>query len=413
MERPTDDAGRERRPAADGASPSRLDIFWVALRLGLTSFGGPIAHLGYFHHEYVTRRRWVDEETYADLVALSQSFPGAASSKLGISIGMVKGGLWGGFLAWVGFTLPSAVLMTALGLSAARLNEDAEGWIHGLVVVAVAVVALAVWQLWLRLAPDRSRSTILVAATIAMLVFSTDTRATIVAVIIGGAAAGWLFLRDHVDAAAREPLVDFGHRLAAGAAIAFVALLVLLPIARNAVDAQAVDTADAFYGSGALVFGGGHVVLPLLESEVLETGWVDEQTFIAGFGAAQAVPGPVFTFSSYLGAAMGPEPNGIPGSLLALAAVFLPSFLIVVATMPSFGALRANGTVRAVLRGVNASVVGILLATLYDPLWTSAIEQTSDFALALGAFGALAIWRLPPWLVVVLTATGAGLISTL
>lgn len=399
--------------AARPPSPSLFEIFWVALRLGLTSFGGPIAHLGYFQHEYVERRGWVDEETYADLVALSQSFPGAGSSKLGISIGMVHGGLWGGFLAWVGFTLPSAVLMTGLGLSAARLSEDAEGWIHGLVVVAVPVVALAVWKLWRSLAPDAFRSTMAIAATIVVLAFPSNARTTIVAVIAASALVGWLFLRDGEAQVARPPLVGFGHGIAVAATIVFFGLLTLLPIARNAVNVQAVDTSDAFYGSGALVFGGGPVVLPLLESEVVEPGWIDEETFIAGYGAAQAVPGPVFTFSSYLGAAMGPEPNGIPGSLLALTALFLPSFLIVVATMPSFGALRADGNVRSVLRGVNAAVVGILLATLYDPLWTSAIEEGSDFALALGAFGALAIWRLPPWLVVILTATGAGLISTI
>ena len=413
-------------PAADGppqpvqeAHPSRvfgsnrgsvIEIFGVALRLGLISFGGPVAHIGYFQGEYVQRRRWVDEETFADLVALSQAFPGAGSSKLGMAIGMARGGLWGGCAAWLGFTLPSAVIMTVLGLTASRFTEEAAGWIHGLVVVAVPVVGLAVWKLWRQLAPDRFRSSIAVLSTLAVIAFPSSTRTTIVVVIILGGTVGWFFLQREA-AVPRSCLLESGRRAAVVSAVLFFALLALLPVARVAFDAPAVATADAFYGSGALVFGGGPVVLPLLESEVVGPGWVDEETFIAGYGAAQAVPGPVFTFSAYLGASLDTQPNGIWSALLALLAIFLPSFLIVVATLPSFGALRARADVQAVLRGVNAAVVGVMLAALYDPLWTSAILDPEDFGLALVALGLLAFWKLPPWLVVIVAAAAGGLLE--
>jgi len=416
------------RPVTDGSEPSGhdagsgsatfnpergsvIEILWVALRLGFTSFGGPIAHIGYFQDEYVQRRRWVDEETFADLVALSQAFPGAGSSKLGMAIGMARGGLWGGFAAWLGFTLPSAVIMTVLGVTASHLTEEAAGWIHGLVVVAVPVVGLAVWKLWRQLAPDRSRSSIAVLATLAVIAFPSPARTTIVFVFVLGGIAGWILLRREATAP-RSYRLGSGRRAAVVSAVLFFALLGLLPVARATFDAPAIAKADAFYGSGALVFGGGPVVLPLLESEAVGPGWVDENTFIAGFGAAQAVPGPIFTFSAYLGASMGTEPNGTGGALLALVAIFLPSFLIVVATLPSFGSLRSRVDVQAVLRGVNAAVVGILLAALYDPLWSSAILSPEDFGLALAALGLLAFWKLPPWLVVILTAAAGGLLAT-
>lgn len=402
-------------PPAPAFTPERgslIEIFWVALRLGLTSFGGPIAHIGYFQDEYVQRRRWVDEETFADLVALSQAFPGAGSSKLGMAIGMARGGLWGGVVAWLGFTMPSAAIMTALGLTASRLAEDAAGWIHGLVVVAVPVVGLAVWRLWRQLAPDRFRSSIAVLSTLAVTAFPSSARTAIVMVIIIGGIVGWFFLRREA-AAPRSYQLGSGRRAAVVGAVLFFALLALLPVARAAFDSPAIAKADAFYGSGALVFGGGPVVLPLLESEVVGRGWVDEDAFIAGFGAAQAVPGPVFTFSAYLGASLGVEPSGIWGALLALVAIFLPSFLIVVATLPTFGALRARPEVQAVLRGVNAAVVGILLAALYDPLWSRAIIGPEDFGLALVALGLLAFWKLPPWVVVMVTAAGGGLLATI
>ena len=399
---------------APGARKGRFwEVFWVALRLGLTSFGGPVAHFGYFHEEYVERRRWVDEGTFADLLALSQAFPGAASSQLGFAIGIVRGGMRGGLAAWLGFTLPSAVILTTLGLGAARIGEQAQGWVHGLVVVAVPVVALAVWKLWSNLAPDPFRSSMAVAAAVALITFPSSARTTAVWVIVLGALLGWRFCRDHPADSGRRRLTALSRRSGVIAAVVFLGLLTALPIASRVTELEFVEVTDAFYGAGALVFGGGPVVLPLLEPEVVGTGWVDPELFIAGYGAAQAIPGPVFTFSSYLGAVMTPEPNGIPGAALALVALFLPSLLMVMATLPFFSALRAHTGVQAALRGVNAAVIGILLVVLYDPLWTNAIREPSDLALALVGFGLLAFWKVPPWLVVLLTAAAGGVLTAL
>ena len=385
----------------------------MALRLGLTSFGGPVAHFGYFHDEYVQRRRWVDEGTFADLLALSQAFPGAASSQLGFAVGMVRGGLRGGLAAWLGFTLPSAIILTSVGLGAARIGDRAQGWVHGLVVVAVPVVGLAVWKLWSKLAPDPFRSSLAIAAAVALIAFPSSTRTAAVAVIVVGGLLGWRFCRDHAADPGERGLPAFSRRSGVVAAIVFFGLLLALPIARRTTEAEFVEVTDAFYGAGSLVFGGGPVVLPLLESELVGPGWVDEELFIAGFGAAQAVPGPVFTFSSYLGAVMTPEPNGIAGAALALVALYLPSLLMVMAALPFFAALRTNTGVQAALRGVNAAVIGILLMALYDPLWTNAIREPPDLALALVAFGLLAFWKLPPWVVVLLAAAGGGLLAAL
>ena len=387
------------------------EIFWVALRLGLTSFGGPVAHFGYFHNEYVERRRWVDEGTFADFLALSQATPGAASSQLGFAVGMVRGGFRGGLAAWLGFTLPSAVILTSLGLAAARIGEQAQGWIHGLVVVAVPVVGLAVWKLWLKLAPDPFRSFLAIGSAVALIAFPSSTRTTAVAVIVAGGILGWRFCREDDPQRTERRLVAFTRRSGMIAAVVFFGLLALLPIARRLTEAEILDVTDAFYGAGALVFGGGPVVLPLLESEVVEPGWVDSELFIAGFGAAQAIPGPVFAFSSYLGAVMEPEPNEIAGAALALVALYLPSLLIMMAALPFLATLRTHRGVQAALRGVNAAVVGILLVALYDPLWIDAIREPSDLALALVAFGLLAFWKLPAWLVVLLTAAGGGILA--
>lgn len=329
-----------------------------------------------------------------------------------MAIGMVRGGLPGALAAWIGFTLPSAVLMTVLGLTVSGITDEAAGWIHGLVVVAVPVVGLAVWRLWRRLAPDKFRSSIAVLATLAVVAVPSSARATIVVVIVLGGIVGWLFLRREAPPP-RSGRLGSGSQAAAVSAVMFFLLLGLLPVARTVFDSPALATADAFYGSGSLVFGGGPVVLPLLESEVVGPGWVGRETFVAGFGAAQAVPGPVFTFSAYLGAALGTEPGGIGGALLALVAIFLPSFLIVVATMPTFGAWRARPDVQGVLSGVNAAVVGILLATLYDPLWSSAILGPQDFGLALVALALMVFWKLPPWMVVILVASAGGLLTML
>jgi chromate transporter len=397
---------RDRRPELPGTP---LEVLRVAARLGCTSFGGPIAHIGYFQTEYVERRRWVDDAEFADLVALSQFLPGPASSKLGISIGILRAGLWGGIAAWVGFTLPSAALMVLFAYGSRNLGPGADGFIHGLKVVAVAVVALAVWSMARTLAFDRLRGTIALAAAILLLAWPSGIAQVLA--IVGGGAIGWFLLREEVVDVKPPPYVPIGRRAAIVAWTLMLGLLIALPLARQAVPSQPLNIVDGFYRSGALVFGGGHVVLPLLQAEVVPPGWVTNEEFLTGYGAAQAVPGPLFTFAAYLGAVMKPEPNGVSGAALALVAIFLPAFLITIGVLPLWGAVRGSANVQAVLRGVNAAVVGILLAALYTPVATSAILEPLDFALALAAFGALALWKLPPWLVVILTACGGAILA--
>lgn len=396
------------RPGDEGRG-SLAEVFTVALRLGLTSFGGPIAHLGYFRSEYVERRKWLDEATYADLVAVSQSLPGPSSSMLGMSIGTLRAGLAGGVAAWLGFTLPSAVMLVLFGYGADYVGSGADGWLHGLKVVAVAVVALAVWSMAKSLAFDRTRGSLAILAAILMLSWH-ETAAQFVVIAAGAGVGCFVLGRDPGEAPVRPSAVrvPLGRRTTVVCGTLFAVLLIALPVARHNVHNQAVNVADGFYRSGALVFGGGHVVLPLLESEVVDNGWLSEERFLAGYGAAQAVPGPLFTFGGYLGTVMEPEPNGVPGATLALVAIFLPGYLLMMGALPLWGALRSRPSVQAALAGVNAAVVGILLAALYDPVATSAIRKPTDFALALAAFGALALWKLPPWVVVILAAvTGA------
>jgi chromate transporter len=398
------------RPAAPSRGTAR-EVFAVALRLGCTSFGGPIAHLGYFQNEYVRRRHWVGEDTYADLVALSQSLPGAGSSKLGMAIGMIRAGMRGGIAAWAGFTLPSAVLMTLFAVGANSIGSSAMGWLRGLQIVAVAVVALAVWNMATKLITALSLSALAVLAAVVEL--ALPSRVTTVSIIIVAGIAGYFLGPDKAtNGAARLP-IGFGKRAAIAATVLFFGLLVALPLLRHATGSHAVALFDSTYRAGALVFGGGTVVLPLLQGEVVAPGWLGSAQFFAGYGAAQAVPGPLFTFSAYIGAAERPWPNGVLGAAIALAGIFLPSFLIVVATLPSLGAIRDRPNVRACLRGVNAAVVGILLAALYDPLWTGTVHHPYDFALVLAAFWLLAMAKLPAWLVVVLTAAGGALITAL
>jgi len=390
------------------ARGSVLEVLGVATRLGFTCFGGPIAHLGYFRQEYVVKRRWLDDKTYADLVALCQFLPGAASSKVGMSIGIVRAGLPGGLAAWLGFTLPSAIALTTAAIVLRGVGGDALDLLHGLKVVAVAVVAQAVWGMARNLAPDRPRATVAIAACAAALVLPTAIAQ--VAVIAVAAFVGWRFLHTNEVAGDHRLAVPIPRWLAVGAWILLFGLLIGLPVARGILGTQPIALFDSFFRSGSLVFGGGHVVLPLLQSEVVRAGWVDQQHFLAGYGLAQAVPGPLFTFSSYLGAAMRPEPNGIPGAAIASVAIFLPSMLLTLGALPVWGSLRSRPAARAALRGVNAAVVGILLAALYSPVWTGAILRPADFVLALCAFGLLVVWRCPPWLVVLLAAgTGAVL----
>ncbi len=394
---------------AGSSSSHVLEVLAVATRLGLTSFGGPVAHLGYFRDEYVIRRKWLDETTYADLVALCQFLPGPASSQVGIAIGITRGGPLGGVAAWLGFTWPSAIALVAFAYGLRVLEVADAGWLHGLKVGAVAVVAFAVWGMARALAPDRARATIAILAAIGALLWPTGLGQV---TIIAAAALVGLRLLPGTPAPATTPRpMPVGRRLGATALVAFFALLVALPIARQLVESHALALFDSFFRAGSLVFGGGHVVLPLLQAEVVPPGWVTGEQFVAGYGAAQAVPGPLFTFAAYLGAVMGPRPNGIAGAIVALVAIFLPSFLLIVGALPFWNALRARPGFQAALRGINAAVVGLLMAALYQPVWTSAIRGPADVGLAFAAFGLLALWRAPAWLVVLFAAGGGALMS--
>ena len=389
------------------------EIFLVAGRLGLTSFGGPIAHIGYFREEYVVRRKWLDEGTFAELIALCQFLPGPASSQLGMAVGIKRGGLLGGLAAWLGFTLPSALalILFAYGVQELGAQESAD-WLHGLKIVAVAVVALALWGMGRTLTPDRTRITIAVVAAAALLL-SGGIAAQLV-VIAGGAVLGLIVLKPPEPRGDGDTVSDGGTRSAAALLIAFLVLLAALLLASRLTESLALDVVDSFYRTGSLVFGGGHVVLPLIEAEVVPPGWVTSDEFLAGYGAAQAVPGPLFTFSAFLGASVNGLTPAWGGGLLALAAIFAPSFLLVPGVLPFWERVRGVARVRQALMGVNAAVVGLLLAALYDPLWTSAIGTPADFAVAAAAFALLAFWKAPPWLVVVVTAiAGAAVVQLL
>ncbi|HET7559065.1 MAG TPA: chromate efflux transporter [Limnochordia bacterium] len=393
------------RPARSAAA--LLEVFLTALRLGLTSFGGPIAHLGYFQREYVERKRWLDERTFADLVALAQFLPGPASSQTGIAIGMIRGGLAGGVLAWLGFTLPSAVALALFASLVHGYDVTRAGWLHGLLIVAVAVIAQAVWNLARKLAPDPLRASLAFVAAIIVLLWPSAFGQ--VGIIVAGGLFGWAFL-PKAEATHVEPLkLSFGRGAALLALTLFFGGLVLLPLVREWTGAPALALFDSFYRVGSLVFGGGHVVLPLLQAEVVPPGWVTNAQFLAGYGAAQAVPGPLFTFSAYLGSTIG----GWSDALLAVVAIFLPSFFLIVGALPFWSALRARPGFQAALAGINAVVVGLLLAALYHPVWTSTIHAPLDLALALVDFALLAFWKRPSWLVVIVSAVGGSLIAAL
>ncbi len=387
-----------------------LTIFAVALRLGLTSFGGPIAHIGFFRQEYVENRKWLSERHFSDLVALCHFLPGPTSSQVGIAVGITRGGLLGGLLAWVAFTLPSAAVLIAFGFGVAEFDTLLEDdWLRGLKIAAVAVVAQALWGMGTSLAPDKARASVAITAAIAILL--SPFILSIVAVIVAAGSLGWWRFQNYVDESDTDTATySIWKPLAIGCAILFALILVGLPILRQIVDYDILGIFDSFFRSGSLVFGGGHVVLPTLESEVVENGWVTTEQFIAGYGASQAIPGPLFTFSAYLGTVMNVGPGGIGGALIALIAIFLPSFLLVIAILPFWHRLSEAKRFRAALVGINAAVVGILAAALFDPVWTSSIKEPTDFALAAAAFALLMFWKLPSWLVVILSAgTGAAL----
>ena len=374
-------------------------VFLIFLRLGSTSFGGPVAHLGYFRDEFVTRRRWLGEGSYADLVALCQFLPGPASSQVGMALGLARGGFAGALAAWAGFTLPSAILLTAFGIGlAASGGAFPAGALHGLKIVAVAVVAQAVWGMARSLCTDGPRITMAAASACAALLWPAAW--VQVGAIAGAAAIGLAVFKPNAGSA-HDPLpLALGRRAGALLLGLFFALLLGLPIISQAWPDRALSMASAFYRAGSLVFGGGHVVLPLLQAAVVPNHWVAKDAFLAGYGLAQAVPGPLFTFAAFLGASMTEPPKGLAGAALCLIAVFLPSFLLVFGALPFWERLRRSVHARAALAGVNAAVVGLLLAAFYSPIWTGAVGKPADFALALLALVALAFWKLPPWLVV-------------
>jgi chromate transporter len=395
--------------------PSVLEIFLVALRLGCTSFGGPVAHLAYFRREYVEKRRWLDDAHYADLVALCQFLPGPASSQTGFGIGYLQRGLPGGLAAWLGFTLPSALLMVAFALGIASLGEvTATGWLNGLKVAAVAVVAQAVLGMWRNLCPDLPRSVIAAVAAAGVLVVPQAWSQVLM--ILGGCLTGVLLLTPPAAGGgnAPAPAVDLvlPHRGFAFACLALFLLLLLgLPMLAEATGHPVMELCDRFYRAGSLVFGGGHVVLPLLESGVVAPGWVTHDQFLAGYGAAQAVPGPLFTFSAYLGAVSSHGPGGWFGGAWALAAVFLPALLLVTGALPFWQTLRRQPRAQAALRGANAAVVGVLLAALITPVMATGLTSRLSLGVALAAFVVLQWTRVPAWTVVAASAAlGAALL---
>lgn len=384
-----------------------LEVWAVSTKLGLLSFGGPIAHLGYFHNEYIRRRKWMDERAYADLVALCQFLPGPASSQVGIGIGVIRAGALGGFIAWLGFTLPSALALVLFAFLLQRFDIGGAGWIHGLKIVAVAIVAHAILGMGQKLTPDRNRATIAIVAASVTLLWQTAL-SQVLLIAAAGLLGLWLYRKTPMPDAPNLS-VPVSRGAAVGCLALFVALLVALPLLRRFFVDGGIALFDSFYRAGSLVFGGGHVVLPLLEREVVPTGWVGSEAFLAGYGAAQAVPGPLFTFAGYLGAMA----SGVSGALIAIAAIFLPAFLLVLGALPFWSALRKSPKAQGALIGINAAVVGILLAALYNPLWTSAIVSPADFVLAAILFGMLVFWKAPPWLVVAIGAAGGIILQAL
>jgi chromate transporter len=391
----------------DNSARTAAEVFAAFLKLGLTSFGGPVAHLGYFRAEFVERRKWLNESSYADLVALCQFLPGPASSQVGIAIGLSRAGYLGALAAWTAFTLPSAIILVlfAYGLTATG-NGHGSGWLHGLKVAAVAVVATAILGMARTLAPDRERATLAIAAMV--IAFAVPSAWGQIAAILSGAAVGILWLRAALPADQAVLPLPVGRTTGVIALAIFAVLLVALPLLASFTGNSSVRLFDTFYRVGSLVFGGGHVVLPLLKAEVVPL-WVNSDAFLAGYGAAQAVPGPLFTFAAYLGAVIG----GWKIAVVCLAGIFLPSFLLVVGLLPFWDQLRRKPAAQAALRGVNAAVVGLLLAAFYDPVWTAGIVAKGDYALAAAAFVLLFMWNTPPWLVVLLCAAGGQALAAI
>ena len=389
---------------------SPLEVLLVFGKLGVSSFGGPIAHIGYFREEFVVRRRWLDERAYADLVGLCQFLPGPASSQVGFSIGLMRAGFAGALAAWSGFTIPSAIVLVLFAYGAGALSGPVgAGLLHGLKLVAVAIIAQAVWGMARTLCPDRERASIAVLAAL-LILFSSTSVAQIAAIVFGG-VAGFIFCRGEPSPAEGHVTVPVSRPTGLLALAAFFLILLGLPVLRSLVTSQALALFEAFYRSGALVFGGGHVVLPLLREAFVTPGWVSDSTFLAGYGAAQAVPGPLFSFAGYLGTVVGPAPHGVAGAILGLIAIFLPGMLILVGTLPFWDTFRTREGAQAVMRGVNAAVVGLLGAALYNPVWTSTVKAPADLAVALIGFVLLIAWRAPPLVVVSVCAFGGIILA--
>jgi chromate transporter len=398
------------RPDTNGLRGSPLEVLSVFFRLGLISFGGPVAHLGYFRAEFVDRRKWLDEAAYVDIIALCQFLPGPASSQVAVTLGILRAGLPGGLAAWLGFTIPSAVALMLFAHGVGLLGDIANvPWLRGLKIVAVAVVAQAVWGMARSLCPDRERATLAVGAM--LLALAIPTASGQIGAIVAGGLIAWLILPAAPPAQTEPLVVRVARPLAVGALALFFAILVGLPLIAASTGDHTLALFSSFYRSGALVFGGGHVVLPLLQQAVVPPGWVSNDAFLAGYGAAQAVPGPLFTFAAYLGTVMNQPPNGWTGGVICLLGIYLPSFLLLIGVLPFWEGLRRRTPVQAALRGVNAAVVGLLLAALYTPVWTSAIFDKADFGVGVASFLLLAVWRVPPWLVVILGALTTELLA--
>ena len=403
-------ASPETAEERQGRGGTAGEVFRAYLKLGLTSFGGPVAHLGYFRNELVLKRKWIDEAGYADLVALCQFLPGPASSQVGFALGLLRAGALGAAAAWAAFTLPSAVALVLFAYGADMLHGPlGQGLVHGLKIVAVAVVAQAVWGMARAHAGEARRATIALVAVL-LVVFTGGSLGQIAAIAMG-AFAGLLFCRDVSGKAVGILRFDVPKRVGLAALVLFAILLLLLPAASGT--SQGLALFNAFYRAGALVFGGGHVVLPLLQASVVPPGWISNSAFLAGYGAAQAIPGPLFTFSAYLGATMGPAPNGTAGASIALVAIFLPGLLVLIGTLPFWDTLRSKSFAQALMSGANAAVVGVLGAALYDPVFTSAILGPRDFAVALLCFVLLMAWKAQPWIVVIAGAAGGVLLALL
>ena len=392
---------------AGGERPgSALEVFRVFLKLGVSSFGGPIAHLGYFREEFIVRRRWLDEQAFVDLAALCQFLPGPASSQTGFSIGLIRAGYSGALAAWCGFTLPSAIIMVLFAYGASALSGSAgAGLLHGLKLVAIAIVAQAVSGMARTLCPDRQRASIAVLSAL-LILFTTSSIVQIAAIVLGGLLGLWLCAGALPPPAEGRIRIPVSRPVGLVCLAVFFVLLIGLPIVQKLGGSSGVALFDAFYRSGALVFGGGHVVLPLLREAFVTPGWISDDAFLAGYGAAQAVPGPLFTFAAYLGAVVSPTPHGIAGAALGLFGIFLPGMLVLLGTLPFWDSFRQRGDAQAVMRGVNAAVVGLLGAALYNPLWTTSVKSPGDFGLALVGFVLLTVWRAPPLLVVIISAIG-------